>query len=251
MQSLYLPSSVCCDPGAKAVFSQVSLGRICVLMHRDGVMALAGECYVAQWFDRAWLAVRSLETLLTRGGLQRRLQKLFDFSEQKDPQIDVDEWLVTMENTETTLRGWASVWVYGTTVPDIQTNFIKRPGRLDLAVSMHPPPTTHCAARPQVRIRVYERDDTKDCYLDVSAEGYATYVEKVITKEQARKIKAPSTDGAFDFGSSVFDKDCSIMWLCTDPNKSWLARVCVVIVLCVDARECLTRWCRRWMHCSQ
>jgi hypothetical protein len=173
--------------------------------------------------------VRSLETLLTRGGLQKRLQTLFDFTDQRDPQIDVDEWLVTMENTETTLRGWASVWVYGYVVPDLKTNFKSKPGSLDLAVSMLPPPTTHCAALPQVRIRVFERDDTKDCYVDVASDGYAVHTTKVATKELIRKMKPPTSEGAFEFGSRVFDKESSVMWLCTDPNKSWLARVSVVL----------------------
>lgn len=38
----------------------------CDNVKRDA-LAISGELYTAQWFDRAWLAVRSLETLLTRG----------------------------------------------------------------------------------------------------------------------------------------------------------------------------------------
>lgn len=188
----------------------------------------AGECYTAQWFDRAWLAVRSLETLLTRGGLLRRLQTLFDYTELKDPQIDVDEWLVTMENTETTLRGWSSVWVYGTVVPELTSNFKYNPktAQLALAVGMDPPPVAKAAALPQVRIRVFERDATNDIYIDITSEGMVSTTVKVLQREKAKKMKAPSADGAFAFGGSVFDKDSAVMWLCTDPNKSWLARVC-------------------------
>jgi hypothetical protein len=194
------------------------------------IIISAGECYTAQWFDRAWLAVRSLETLLTRGGLQKRLQTLFDYSQQKDPQIDVDEWLVTIENTENTLRGWASVWVYGTIVPELKTHFDKRPGKLMLGVYMQPPPTTLCSQPPHVRIRVFDRGGTQDCYVAVTSEVYTKHTENVTTKEEAKKLKPPSTEGAFNFGNSVFDKDSSVMWLCTDPNKSWLARVGLVIV---------------------
>jgi hypothetical protein len=204
-----------------------------VLLPDDIVIIPAGECYAAQWFDRAWLAVRSLETLLTRGGLQKRLQTLFDYSQQKDPQIDVDEWLVTIENTENTLRGWASVWVYGSIVPELKTNFDRRPGKLILAVYMQPPPTTLCSQPPHVRIRVFERGGTQDCYVAVTSEVYSKHTENVTTKEEAKKMKPPAPEGAFNFGPSVFDKvtkDSSVMWLCTDPNKSWLARVCFVVV---------------------
>ncbi len=190
-----------------------------------------GECYAAQWFDRAWLAVRSLETLLTRGALQRRLKTLFDYSEQKDPQIDVDEWLVTIETSETTLRGWSSVWVEGTIVPELKSNFnyLKPSASLKLAVSMEPPPISKTSALPQVRIRVYERDSTYDERIDVNGpafEGLGISTVKVLTADKLRQFKEPpSSEGAFAFGSRVFDKQCPIMWLCTDPTKSWLARV--------------------------
>jgi hypothetical protein len=186
----------------------------------------AGEMYTAQWFDRAWLAVRSLETLLSRGGLQRRLQSLFSYSERKEPQIDVDEWLQTIENSETTLRGWCSIWVYGTVVPEVKSNFRLDKAKLSLAVQMDPPPNTESSGIPIVRIRVYERDSTYDHYIDISSEGYGLVLAKVLEKQKARKIKAPPPEGAFSFGASVFNQENAVMWLCTDPNKSWLARVC-------------------------
>ena len=211
-------------------------------------MFLSGECYSAQWFDRAWLAVRRLETLLTRGALQRRLKTLFDYSEQKDPQIDVDEWLVTIETSETTLRGWSSVWVEGTVVPELKSNFnyLKPSASLKLAVSMEPPPISKTSALPQVRIRVYERDSTYDERIDVngpSFEGLGISTVKVLTADKLRQFKEPpASEGAFAFGSRVFDKNCPIMWLCTDPTKSWLARVYRFLVfLSIDSVR-LTLW---------
>ncbi len=178
--------------------------------------------------------MRSLETLLTRGGLQRRLKTLFDYSEQKDPQIDVDEWLVTIETSETTLRGWSSVWVEGTVVPDIRSNFqySKTAAVIKLAVLMEPPAISKSAALPQVRVRVFERDSTYDERIDVAGDGIVGFNSsvKVLTADKLKKIKAPASEGAFAFGSRVFDKDQPVMWLCTDPNRSWLAKVCCFFV---------------------
>jgi len=201
----------------------------CDNVKRDA-LAISGELYTAQWFDRAWLAVRSLETLLTRGGLQRRLRTLFDYMTQKDHQIDVDEWLQTIESTETTLRGWSSVWVYGTQVPELATGFEYRKtnATLTLAVQMQPTPVTtalQSSAKPIVRIRVYERDSTKDEYIDINPEGVGLSCLKVLNKSQYSNMKPPPAEGSFAFGSSVFNSESPIMWLCTDPNKSWLARV--------------------------
>ena len=41
-----------------------------------------------------------------------------------------------MENTETTLRGWSSVWVYGTVVPDLTSNFKYNPKTAQLALAV-------------------------------------------------------------------------------------------------------------------